>query len=162
MGALSRGPGVRPADLTSRLVGRALERRSTFPDREAMYLHFRDRGAFKGWRDDFLRAYVTHGAVEAEDGGVELASPPRGEALLYEAMFDVTEWTKIDRCEVPVLAVYGERGGRVGEGRDPAAPIRGMFPRTETLVLPDCTHSGPMEHPELMEEAIRQFAARTS
>jgi len=49
-----------------------------------------------------------------------------------------------------------------GEGRDPTAPIRTMFPRTETLVLTDCTHSGPMEHPELLEEAIRQFAARTS
>src|SRR3989304_42474 len=75
-----------------------------------MDLHFRDRGALKGWRDDFLRAYVTHGAVEAEGGGVELACPPRVEALLYEAMFDVTEWSKIDRCG-PQGAPGAEGGG---------------------------------------------------
>jgi pimeloyl-ACP methyl ester carboxylesterase len=124
-----------------------------------MYSHFKGRGAFAGWRDDFLRAYIEHGAIEREDGSLELSTPPWVEGKLYEAMPDLTEWLKVEDCDVPVQAIYGERGGRISEGRDPLAPLRPMFPRIEMTIFPDCTHSGPMEHPELFEAAIRKKVA---
>jgi pimeloyl-ACP methyl ester carboxylesterase len=142
------------------LVQRALGRRSTFPGRAAMREHFRGRGAFKDWRDEFLDAYVAHAAVDTEDGRVELASPREVEAMLYESMLDPTEWRRIEDSPVPVLVIYGERGGRVDDGKDPTAILRGYFPKTEMRVQADSTHSGPMEHPELFERSIRQFAAR--
>ncbi len=148
-----------PADWSRRLTDRALGRRATFPSRQGMYDHFRDRGAFAGWRDEFLRAFVEHGGVDRDDGTVELACPTRVEALLYQATYDVGAWEAVKPSSVPVLLVFGERGGRVGDGRDPVSPVRAMFPRCESIVLPGCTHSGPMEHPEVFEQVIRNFAA---
>jgi pimeloyl-ACP methyl ester carboxylesterase len=153
-------PGSGPPSRGPRMAWGVLERRSTFPDRQEMYRHFKGRGLFKDWRDDFLRAYVEYGSLEKEDGTLELACPPAVEAMLYEAAADTSEWEKISDCPVPVLAIYGERGGRIGEGRDPVAPIRRMFPRCVSLVMPDATHSGPMEHPEAFERAIREFATQ--
>jgi pimeloyl-ACP methyl ester carboxylesterase len=59
-----------------------------------------------------------------------------------------------------VLLVYGERSGRLGGGRDPAAGIRTMFPNAELMMMPDATHTGPMEQPERFEGYVRDFARR--
>ncbi len=150
----------RPADWSSRLVDRALGRRSTFSSREDMFEHYRGRGAFAGWRDEFLHSFVEHGAIERDDGTVELACPTRVEAKLYEAMVDVSAWDDLGPCAKPLLLVYGERGGRVGAGRDPTAPVRELFPACASVILPECTHSGPMERPELFEQTIREFVGR--
>jgi len=150
------------ASLRSRLpelVERTLNRRSSFASRAEMYNHFRNRGAFKDWQDEFVRAYVQHGAIETEDGRVELANPPEVEALMAETMLDGTEWARIDACHVPVLAVYGERNARLREGDDPVATLRGYFPNTTMRIQSDSTHSGIMEHPDIFAASVRRFAA---
>ena len=95
--------------------------------------------------------------------GEERVSLPRlptsVEALLYEAIFDFTEWEKVSDCPVPLRIVYGDSSGRIPPGEDPLPPLRKLFPRVEMRVLPDATHSGPMEHPEAFEDLIRDFAA---
>jgi pimeloyl-ACP methyl ester carboxylesterase len=141
------------------LVQRTLNRRASFASREEMYDHFRNRGAFKGWRDDFVRAYVQHGAIETEDGRVELANPPDVEALMAETMLDGTEWARIDACQMPVLAVYGERNARLREGDDPVATLRRYFPNTTLRIQADSTHSGIMEQPDVFAASIREFAS---
>jgi pimeloyl-ACP methyl ester carboxylesterase len=131
-----------------------------FESREEVYRHFRQRGAFAGWREEYFRAFVEHGVVERAGGGVELASPTWVEAQLYDAMRDVSVWREIRDCQTPILLVYGERGGRAGEGRDPASAVRPLFPRCEVAVMGECTHSGPMERPAVFEGLIREFAGR--
>ena len=143
----------------ARMAEGARRRRATFADRHDMYRHFHGRGAFKDWREEYLKAYVEHGAVDSPGGGLELACPARVEAALFEAMVHPEEWQKIHDCPVPVLALFGDRGGRVGPGIDHTSVLRRLFPRTQAHILPDCSHSGPMEHPELFEAAIREFAA---
>jgi pimeloyl-ACP methyl ester carboxylesterase len=152
-----------PADapLQSRIGGiveRTLGRRSRWPSRQEMYDHFRGRGAFKDWRDEFLQAYVQHCAIDARDGGVELANPVEVEASLYENMLDGSEWRGIFGCSVPVLAVHGDRGARAGDA-DPIRGLRPYFPNARVRLQADSSHSGPMEQPELFEQAIRDFAA---
>jgi hypothetical protein len=56
--------------------------------------------------------------------------------------------------------MYGDNGGRIGKGLDPMKPISMMFPDAEYRVMSDATHSGPMEHPDVFEAAIREFEAR--
>jgi pimeloyl-ACP methyl ester carboxylesterase len=141
------------------IVQRTLKRRSTWPSREAMYEHFRNRGAFKDWQDDFLRAYVEHGAVESEGGGIELANPVGVEALMYETMLQDEEWQKAAVSQIPVLAVYGERNARLREGFDPLATLRRYFPNASMRIQADSSHSGIMEHPDVFAETVRQFAA---
>jgi len=151
---------ARPTPEQSARWTRALSRRSTFESREEAYRHFRHRGAFAGWQDDYFRAFVEHALVERNGGGLELASPTWVETKLYEAMGDVGPWQEVRGCQTPALLVYGERGGRLGEGRDPTVAIRPMFPRCEVVVMSECTHSGPMERPEAFEALIREFAGR--
>ncbi len=148
-----------PEERVAALSARALRRRDTFPDGEAMYDHFKGRGAFKDWQDEYLRAYVEHCSVELLDGGIGLASPTTVEAEMYRAMFDLTAWHEVRACPVPVLAVYGEDGGRITPGEDPVGALRGLFLDVSVKTQPRSTHSGPMEHPELFEGSIREFVS---
>jgi pimeloyl-ACP methyl ester carboxylesterase len=40
---------------------------------------------------------------------------------------------------------------------DPVAAIRGLFPHSRAVVMPDAGHSGPMEQPALFESTLRDF-----
>jgi pimeloyl-ACP methyl ester carboxylesterase len=144
------------------MAERARRRRDTFPDRQAMYDHFHGRGAFKDWQDDYLRAFVQHGAVELADGSVTLASPTDVEAEMYMQIFTLTEWQKVHDCPVPVLSIYGDESGRFIPGQDPAAAAKQLFTNVEVRIQEHSTHSGPMEHPALFEAAIREFAGKLS
>jgi pimeloyl-ACP methyl ester carboxylesterase len=143
----------------TRLAERARNRRSVFPGRAAAVEHYRRRDAFRLWDEAVLRAYVEHGTAERTDGTVELRCPRHVEAALYEAMFEVGPWEGLSHPDLRLLAVFGERSGRVGEGRDRAARLRPMFPRVETRVLAGATHFGPMEQPGAFAAMVREFAA---
>ena len=146
-------------DRVADLVARAERRRSTWPDREAMYNHFKGRGAFKDWQDEYLRAFVEHGAVDLDDGTIGLASPTHVEGLMYREIFNTEEWQKIHACPVPALAIFGADGGRIKPDEDPVGELRKLFLNVDLKVMPRATHSGPMEHPDLFEGFIREFAA---
>jgi pimeloyl-ACP methyl ester carboxylesterase len=148
-----------PEERVAQLVSRALSRRSSFASREDMYEHFKGRGAFKGWQDEYLRAYVRHGSVESPGGGIEFANPTTIEAAFYEEIFDVTEWRKVEDCDVPVLVIFGQEGGRFRPGEDPVEQLRTLFTDVTVQFMPNATHSGPMERPDEFERLIREFAA---
>jgi pimeloyl-ACP methyl ester carboxylesterase len=150
-------PGETAESRAAQFVARAENRRSTFPSRDDVYRHFKGRGAFKDWQDEYLHAFVQHCAIETEGGDVELVSPTRVEALLYRAMIETHAWDELGIYSLPVLSVYGENSGRLGPGRDPVAAVRRFFPNTKMQVLKDATHSGPMEQPEAFEAIIRKF-----
>jgi pimeloyl-ACP methyl ester carboxylesterase len=150
-----------PDERMQALAAQARRRRDTFPDREGMYNHFKGRGAFKNWQDEYLRAYVEHGSRELADGTVTLASSTDVEAEMYMQIFTLTEWQQVHDCPVPVLSIYGEDSGRVISGQDPAAAARQLFTNVDVHIQANSTHSGPMEHPELFEAEIREFAKKT-
>lgn len=141
-----------------RQAQRALNRRSHFPSRQAALDHFRSRPAFAGWRQEYLDAFVDHGTLEQEDGTRILACPGRVEARLYEVMYERTAWDGVSRPDLPVTVMFGEHGGRFGEGRDPVAPIRAIFPQLMVQMMPGGSHFGPMEQPEFFEASLRAFA----
>jgi pimeloyl-ACP methyl ester carboxylesterase len=141
------------------LVARAARRRSTWPDREAMYGHFLGRGAFKDWQDEYLRAFVRHAAVDLPDGTIGLASPTFVEGEMYKEIFNFEEWKKVEACPVPALAIYGTDSGRMKAGEDPVSELRKLFLHVDLRTMGNATHSGPMEHPDAFERFIRDFAA---
>lgn len=149
------------AERVVRHAERARERRVLFPNEASLIAHWRDRPAFSRWDGEYLRAYVEHGAATRDDGSVELRCPPWVEALLYEALLDSGAWDSLGTSALPMLAVYGDRGGRIGTGKYPLAGLRGMFPRSELQIMPDATHFGPMEQPAVFEQILREFAAQT-
>jgi pimeloyl-ACP methyl ester carboxylesterase len=149
-------PTARPQTTAAELVARAMRLRHTFASRQEMRNHYRHRGAFKGWRDDYFDAYVEHGALAREDGSVELACPPRVVAKLYEALWDEEPWLAAQPCDLPVRIVLGEHGDRQGP-RDPTPTVRRLFPNFDLIAMAGATHSGPMEQPELFESLVREF-----
>jgi pimeloyl-ACP methyl ester carboxylesterase len=143
---------------STRLVERALNRRSEFPSREAAVAHYRRRDAFRLWDDAVLRAYVEQGTEEQPDGTVALRCPRHVEAALYHAMFEAGPWAGLRCPDLSVLAIFGGHSGRAREGQDPAARLRPYFPRVESHVLPGATHFGPMEQPAAFQALIVDFA----
>jgi len=154
------GLSRRPPGFVSERSTRALRRRTVFASRDAIELSYRERETFRSWDGAVLRAYIEHGTESLADGTVALRCPPRVEVALYEAMTDPSAWEGTQAGDLPVLAVFGERGGRVGDGRDPLAAIRQMFARAEMVVMPEATHFGPMERPAVFAEMMRGFARR--
>jgi pimeloyl-ACP methyl ester carboxylesterase len=162
---VQRGPMGEPAPVVhsgrmATMAERALRRRERFGSREEMVEHYRGRDGFREWREDYFRSFVEYGTVTHEDGSVEMCMPPRTAARLFEATYGFDPWRSVHSPDLPVLVLFGERGGRLGDGRDPAAGIRTMFPACETRVLPNATHTGPMEQPDLFEQIVRGFADR--
>jgi pimeloyl-ACP methyl ester carboxylesterase len=149
-----------PETVTARLAERASRRRQTFPNREALIARYRERDTFAHWQDDVLRAFAEHGTLDRADGAVELACPPRVEAELYRQMLSTDDWTGAGHPRLPILAIFGERGGRIGPGRDPTAGLRALFPSLNVAVMPNASHYGPMEQPAYFAEAIRTFAGQ--
>lgn len=143
------------------LMDRALHRRSVFSSRDELLGHWRSRPAFRAWQEEYLQAYAQHGAGPGENGAIELRCPPAVEAQLYEELLFPGPWRGSRPVSLPVLAIYGELGGRIGKDKDPAAAARRLFPRLEISVMPGATHFGPMERPELFERALRVFAEQT-
>jgi len=152
------------AMLKSRLgemVKRSAGRRPVWPSREAMFDHFRDRGGFKQYEPAFLHAYVEHCGVERQDGSVELACPPEVEAELYRYMLDETGWEEAGVCDLPVLRIVGSQieAMQSDDNAVQFANLRRHFPRAESMVQADSSHSGPFEHPAVFEATIRAFYA---
>jgi pimeloyl-ACP methyl ester carboxylesterase len=148
----------------SEMANRSNNRRSVFPSRKAMYEHYDGRGMLAGYKPEYLQAYVDHGSIEREDGQVELACPPDVEAVLYAAMLDETGWEEASVCDVPVLRIMGAQV-EAQQPEDNAAQLANLkrhFPRAESMIQANSTHSGPFEHPEVFEATIRGFYASIS
>lgn len=139
---------------------RAANRRQVFPSRTALIARYRPQDAFREWRNEYFQSFIEYGSTTRPDGSVELCMPPRTAVRLFEATYGFEAWRDVHRPDLPVLLLYGERSGRLDGGRDPVAGIRTMFPSAELRVMPEATHTGPMEQPERFEALVREFAAR--
>jgi pimeloyl-ACP methyl ester carboxylesterase len=158
-GADGRPAPVPAPPRMAEMAARALRRRESFPSREALAAHYRAQEAFKDWRDDYFDAFLSYGVQTREDGSAGPCVPPRAVARLFEATFGFEAWRGVHAPELPVLAVYGDRSGRLDARRDPIAALRTMFPRCELQVMRNATHSGPMERPDEFEGLLRAVAA---
>ncbi len=56
---------------------RARRRRNGWKDKQEALDYFRGKGMFEGWREEYLRAYVTYGLKPDPDHGTVLVCPPR-------------------------------------------------------------------------------------
>jgi pimeloyl-ACP methyl ester carboxylesterase len=152
-----------PVPTPSRMAGtieRAYRRREHFGSLQELAERYRGQDAFRHWREDYFQAFLDYGCIVREDGKAETCVSGWVAAKLLEATFGFDAWRDVYCPDLPVVLLYGDRSGRLGGGRDPVAGIRTMFPKAESRIFPDGTHTGPMEHPQEFERLVREFAAR--
>lgn len=67
------------------LARATLRRRRHWPRRAAALQSLQGRGAYRGWIDDALVAFVEHALRDSTDGGVELKCHPETEACVFSS-----------------------------------------------------------------------------
>lgn len=96
-GLLQRAPQVK----------QALARVETWPDREAAFQSFHNRGGFKGWSDEALHAYVEYALADTADG-VTLKCSPKRESAIYGS-YPKRLWSTLPKVKTPTKILMAER-----------------------------------------------------
>ena len=81
-------------------------------------------------------------------------------AVFVRTLEDASQHDATDHLpevKVPTLVIAGDRDGFTPLRRSMA--MHAMIPGAELLVLPAGTHTGPLEHPELVELRLQKFIA---
>jgi pimeloyl-ACP methyl ester carboxylesterase len=135
------------------MAERARKRRAGFSSPDEMYQSFRGRPPFDTWQDEALRLYCEEGTLAAE-GGVVLKCPPEYEARFYEAVGQFDRLDLIQKAEVQVRTLWGERSN-VAPGKSPAPHGFGL--PGEARIVKGTTHFIPMERPDVVVDEALEF-----
>jgi pimeloyl-ACP methyl ester carboxylesterase len=135
-------------------AARARRRRNGWTDRQEALDYFREKAMFNGWKEEYLRAYVTYGLRPDPDHGTVLICPPEAEARGFENYpTDVWSWPR--KLSTPTLIVRG------GESEVLTAATCKNFcrlcPTAESVVIDGAGHFIPMQKPEETIQCIKDF-----
>lgn len=128
-------------------VGAAMRRRRQFPSRMAALEAYRERGAFRGWPETTLRAFVDSALIQ-DGAGVRLACEPEWEASNYAAQSH-DAWRALRRTRLPARALKAEAGTTF------AAPTASL-PNVQIEVLAGARHMFPMTHAGLTRNFLQE------
>jgi pimeloyl-ACP methyl ester carboxylesterase len=90
------------------LARQARSRRKHWASRDEAFELLHNRGVYKGWTEDALRAYVNHALKDSPDGGVELKCRRSREAEIFSSAPDRL-WSLLGRVRTPTLALHAAR-----------------------------------------------------
>jgi len=136
------------------LAQRALQRRRTWPSRQACFEHYRRGVIFANWSDRALWAYVEAGTQPRGDGMVELAYPPEWEAHIF-ATTPIDVWGEVPRLKTRALVIRGASSSTFRHTAERRMARR--LPGVVSVTIPDAGHLAPMERPEETAAVIRDF-----
>jgi pimeloyl-ACP methyl ester carboxylesterase len=129
------------------LVRNSRKRRADFPDLEAARKAYRGRGAFAGWPDDVLDAFLETGLKPSGDA-LTLTCRPDWEASGYAAQGH-NPWGAMFRFRGPVRILRAETGSTCHVPDRPP----GLF-HVRSRRVPGATHFLPMLSPDAVREAL--------
>ena len=89
------------------LAKQARMRTKDWPDRQAAFDYFHERGTFKGWQLDSLNAYVDY-ALQDSPEGVSLKCPPAREADIF-ASYPKRLWPLLNKIKTPTQIFAAKR-----------------------------------------------------
>lgn len=135
-------------------------RRARWKSVEEMYQRFAARVPFSTWKPEILRDYCEYGLIPDGDEFV-LACPPQIEATIYERSnwpdADISAELKTIQTPTTVMRsgklMTREKFDLSASATDPDLASR--MPKARDIYLEQCSHFIPMEHPELVIEAIQ-------
>ena len=133
----------------------AARRRATFDSREAMFESYQGRGAFTTWPDAFIQDYIAGGTTLDEAGRATLTCAPAWESKTF-TMASHQIWRRIQKVQCPTRILFAETGSTLRIGA--ADTIRTRQPDWPMEMVEGSTHFLPMEHPDLVRDALRGLA----
>lgn len=140
-------PGVGRMAERIPLVRNALKRRADFPDRETARKAYRGRGAFAGWPDVVLDAWLETG-LKPSGEGLTLSCRPEWEASTYAAQGH-NPWGALTRFRGPVHILRAQTRSTC---HVPDRPPGLSQVRSERLA--GATHFLPMLNPDAVRAAL--------
>lgn len=85
----------------------ARRRRAVWDSPEQMIERLKKGSPLATWRDEFLRAYVTYGTRQTENGRFEIKCPPEVEAQIYTMGGRHDGWDRLSSLQPPTLLLVG-------------------------------------------------------
>ena len=143
-------------------VSFTLRRKRVFDSPEAMFLRFRERGAFAGWQPEILRDYCEYGLLP-QDGHWTLACPPEVEASIYEnsTALDADIHGQLSSIAQPVVVLRAARqrqSGSIDLAASPTDPtLASALPHARDIALEGVSHYIPMERPDRVAQELAAF-----
>jgi pimeloyl-ACP methyl ester carboxylesterase len=141
----SRGPS---------LADSARNRQMVWPDRETARRKWRDKAMFASWDPRALDLYLEFGVRDRADGNVEVKCPGWVEAAIFETG-DRLDPLQIARdVPVPTRMLWATRGNFP---RFIFESVADALPDGDVRDI-DAGHLATMERPDLVTQAVREFA----
>jgi pimeloyl-ACP methyl ester carboxylesterase len=131
----------------------AVRRRRAFESRRAALESWSAKGAFAGWDQLALEAYVECGLVG--EGPVELACDPDLEADIYRGSNAHDTWERLGDIDIPVLVLAGEDSDTITP--EFARHQVAQFASAGLEIVPQTGHFLPMENPALVADRVRRI-----
>ena len=138
-------------------IERTLQKRTIWESRDIMYEAYRGRRVFKPWTDEVFADYIDGSTRPLGDGRVELKCDPVVEENFYanRRHLDTSKVLRGLGGEY-ILLVGAYKGAQPPQ--DPAVQHLGKETKAFTVKeLGAGSHFVPMEHPDLVLRAIRDF-----
>lgn len=136
------------------LAARARRRRNGWRDRQQALDYFRTKEMFRGWKEEYLRAYVTYGLKPDPVRGMVLVCPPEAEARGFES-YPLDVWSWVSRLKCSTLLVRGKDSDVLRE--ETCRRFCRLCPGARTAEVEDAGHFIPMQNPEGTLRLIADF-----
>ncbi len=138
------------------LVTRALKRRTTWPDRQTAFDHYRAKSVFDRWSDEALWYYVKEGFVETEEDDLALAFSREWEAKIYSSL-PLRVWEELPHVPQPTLAIRGAESDTLTQ--EAWRLWQELQPGATFVEIADAGHMVPVERTAELVAFINDFLA---
>jgi pimeloyl-ACP methyl ester carboxylesterase len=137
------------------LITRTLNRVDSWDSPESAFAHFRPKPVFKGFSDEVLWDYISHGTYTDSSGAIRLNYSKEWEARCYMLADNI--WNDLKTLAMPVLVIRGTDSNTFSPRT--ARALRKACPGFEYLEIPKAGHLLPFERPELLAEKILDWSS---
>ena len=133
------------------MINNAKKRRFEFPNREEIFNHYSNRGAFKDWPEEFLKAYI-NGGTRISGDKVRLSCLPEWEAKTFAVSYAAR--TKfVTKLKYITYVPFASNGSTF------SSEVRKMLMKNPNFVFEEIhgSHFFPMEKKDLICRRISDF-----
>lgn len=147
-----------PPDPDHPMALRARRRRAVFASRQEAEAAYGTRPPLSELSPEALRAYVSYGFADQEDGSVRLRCHPDHEARMYEYGLAHDAYRRLGDVTCPVVLARGSRSQAVGP--ETLRRWAARLPQARVDELAGVGHLAPLEDPSVVAGAVTAAFAR--